>query len=279
MPISFKEYYNYGDTLNHEDGKWNVILFTGDYNPITRIEFMRIKGYINEVVTPDKSRKFSKDIDIGLLAEKNEQTIDNDVKINLSLEERQFITGKLFGLKLFPIDFNDLFNLAKIGARDKMNKEVSKYANFLKEKFENANILIVLRPNEQIILNEKNTIIDAFRDNDVKIGLTIFDYNFKTPSQYFGSMPINGNMIKACCLLDNERPDPKALKVFSSKYSILENLDYIKVMHFKTKNENYDLAFTYLFPDIIVTGSKVEDKVTNTKLVMEMIKSMYINKI
>jgi hypothetical protein len=201
------------------------------------------------------------------------------MQMSLTFEERNYLTSKLFGLKLFPINFNEMFTLAKADKKEKLDMSANKAATFFKENFHNANILVVLTPHEAQFIKEAKKIIHALAEKDVNVGFMIYDGKVSDGEGYFASLPNKCDMVKACCLMDAERPNPETLKTFAAKYKLSDSLGYIKEMHFKTKNDKYELAFNHLFPEIKLHETNNEDTKSNMRIVMEMIKKMYLAKI
>jgi hypothetical protein len=273
----FKEFYKkQQEELNPV--KWNVILFTGEYNPICREEYHRVIEFINKYVKPNQS-KFDENADIGFLTTAGSlNDINTKMKYDLSFEERQFLTGKFFGFKMFPIDFNELFSLAHFDKDETLQNKINSVSKFFKEKFEESNILIVVRPEEGNSVDDLQQVSHVFSENGLNIGFIAYDHTPVIKDEYFKRIPVNGQMIKACCIMDAERPDALSLKNFAFKYNLQEYLEKIKVMHFITKNDRYDLVFKYLFPDIKLHERATEEHDYNLKTVMEMLKKMYTSK-
>lgn len=276
MNNSFKKYFN--KSQQPDPVKWSVLLFTGDYDPICREEYHRIDDYIKNYVRSNPG-KFEETADIGLLTSSSSlNNINTQMKYELTFEERQFVAGKLFGFKMFPIDFNELFTLAHFDKDDALKNKVSSVAKFFREQFDNANILIVLRPSEGNLGDELKEVAHVFSDNGLNIGFMTYEHAPITKDEYFKKIPVTGKMIKACCVMDSERPDALNLKNFAYKYNLQQDLDAIKLMHFKSKNEKYDLVFRYLFPDVKLHERTNEEQECNTRTIMEIIKRMYISK-
>jgi hypothetical protein len=274
---SFKQFYN-KNLDQQESVKWNVILFTGDFNPICKEEYHRTVDFIKNYVNNNKSI-FSEDADIGMLTPSSSlSNIDTKMRYQLSFEERQFLAGKFFGFKMFPIDFNELFSLSYFNKDKTLTNKINTASQFFKEQFEQANILVVIRPDEGNIDNNLKEISHMFSENNINVGFIKYEHTPITKDEYFKKIPINGSMIKACCLLDTERPDALSLKNFAFKYNLQEYLEKIKIMHFITKNERYDLVFRYLFPDIILHERSNEEQDYNVLTIMEIVKKMYSSK-
>jgi len=273
----FKDFYSKSNELEHPV-QWNVILFTGEFNPICKDEYYRTIDFIKNYVKNNPS-KFSESTDIGLLTSSGSlNDINTQMKYELTFDERQFLAGKFFGFKMFPIDFNELFALAHFDKEEILDNKINGSSKFFKEQFDSSNILIVLRPNEGNIKHELKQISHKFSENGLNIGFIVYDHTPTNKDEYFKKIPIIGDMVKACCLLDSDRPDALTLKSFTYKYDLQEHLDKIKIMHFITRNERYDLVFKYLFPDIKLHERANEEQDYNIHTIMELVKKMYTSK-
>jgi hypothetical protein len=135
-----------------------------------------------------------------------------------------------------------------------------------------------MRPSEDNVVSELKQISHIFSENGLNIGFIIYDHTQTVTDEYFKRIPVNGNMIKACCLLDAERPDALSIKNFAYKYNLQEYLEKIKIMHFITRNERYELVFKHLFPDITMHERTNEEQEYNIRTVMEIVKKMYTSK-
>lgn len=275
---SFKEFYGKKSQPDQDPVKWNVILFTGEFNPICKEEFHRVTDFIKNYVKSNQS-KFDENADIGLLTSSGSiNDINVKMKCELSFEERQFLAGKFFGFKMFPIDFNELFSLAHFDKEEVLQNKINGVSVFFKEQFEESNILIVIHPNEGNVVNDMKQISHIFSENGLNIGFISYDHTPTVTDEYFKKIPVNGEMIKACCLLDAERPDALSIKNFVYKYNLQEYLEKVKIMHFTTRNERYELVFKHLFPDIKMHERSNEEQEYNIRTVMEIVKKMYTSK-
>lgn len=261
---------------------WDVILFSGSYDPITRDEHEKIKKFIKNVVkNGEHSKKFAPNVEIGLICndEKSSQsTILDKFRYNLTNDEKEFITAKIFGLRMFPLNFKDLVMLSnKSEIHTDKETTFNDSINNLKKSFQKANILIVLNPeefpNEQAI----DEITKKFSDEDLNIGFITWKPEDSTPIEFLGNVQMTGQIIKAICLMDFERPNPEELKSFCYKYKLANILDLVRTIHFKVMGEKYLIAFRALFPDLSVFGDEEEDeKDTNYIFIMELLKKMYL---
>lgn len=272
---SFLNYYKKQKPVNI---KYNVILFTGEYNPITRKEYERVVSFVKEHVN-NNPYNFVDDADIGLLTPNESLSKSHtELEVDLTYDERQFIAGKLFGFKLFPIDFNELFNLTTTCQMEQVNEIVNNTAKFFKENFANSNILIVLRPGEGYIENNIDIVSNIFKVNGVNIGFFTYDDKFKYEDPIFKDVPIESKLLKAVCLMDLIRPSPLELKTFSYEYKVQEYLEYIKLIHFKVRGEKFNVAFKYLFPDVKLIERTNEEQEYNLNVILDLLKSMYDSK-
>jgi hypothetical protein len=287
---TFKTFFGNASGINNNTPKtndqWDVVLFSGTYDPITRDEHEKIKKFIKEVVqTGQHKDKFSPKVEFGLICneEKTSQSaILDKFKYNLTNDEKEFITAKIFGLRMFPLDFKDL-----ILATDEKQNYTDKEENFkdsinnLKKSFQRANILIVLSVDD---FPENNNATDEitkkFSDQDLNIGFITWRPKETTPVEFLGNAKMSGQIIKAICLMDFERPNPDELKSFCYKYKLANILDLVRTIHFKVMGEKYLLAFRALFPDLSVFGDEEEDeKDINYIFIMELLKKMYLREL
>lgn len=270
---------------NGTTDQWDVVLFSGTYDPITRAEHEKITSFIKDVIKDSKNAdKFSKDIEIGLICneEKTSQTaILDKFKYNLTHDEKEFITAKFFGLRMFPLSFKDLVLMANNENlySDKVDSINAAIAN-LKKSFQKANILIVLNPNDFPNVSSFEEITKKFADEDLRIGFMTWNPKESTPIEFMGNDKPTGQVIKAICLMDFERPNPDQLKSFCYKYKLANILDLIRTIHFKVMGEKYLIAFRALFPDLTVYGDEEEDEKDNNYIfMMELLKKMYLREL
>lgn len=259
--------------------KWNVLLFAGDFNPITKDDYSRIQQFIGSYIKENRE-SFADKVDIGLITQYDDTEEGNLVieqQFGLTLEERSFLTTKLFGLKLFGADFKNIAHLTKFAEgeeNESLTKEVAQLVDTLKENFFNSNVLVVLREGDTLgynILEEASKLIE---DPDITVGAVTYKHNSETLSTY-GS-PIDGNIVKAITLMDFDRPNPEDLKNFAHRYKLSEYLEYMKRIHFRTYNENYFDAFKMAFPMVSTTGQMDESTEWNLRIVLEMMKKMFL---
>jgi hypothetical protein len=277
MNKTFKEFYS-ANNPQIQPLKWNVVLFTGEFDPICKEETHRINDYVKNYITKN-SDKFDANADIGLLTPSTAlNEINTKMTHSLTFEERQYIAGKFFGLKMFPIDFKEMFSLAHFDKKRVLKTEVNKATEELKNQFDNSNILIVIHPSEAVETNDLKEIAHVFSNNGLNIGFMTYDHTPIVYDEYFKKIPMSGKMLKACCLLDSVRPSALELKNFAYKYNLQDILDPLKIMHFMTKNEKYDMVFRHIFPEIRLHERNNEEIEHNTKVVMEVLKKMYTNK-
>jgi hypothetical protein len=275
---SFRDYYNSKTQPPADPVSWDVVLFTGEYNPISKEEYHRINCFVNNYIRPN-SEKFKESVDIGLLTSSESLSeINTNLKYELTFDERQFLTGKLFGLKMFPVDMKELFSLAHFDKEDRKNNTVKIVSSILKENFNSSNILIVLREDESTFMNEIKEISHVFSENNMNVGFVVYKHKPLVKDEFFKKINIDGRSIKACCLLDSIRPDPLELKNFAYKYNLQDTLDTIKLMHFKTGNEKYQLVFEYLFPKVKLHNIKSDEEIYDSQTLLELVKKMYTYK-
>ncbi|MCS7317031.1 MAG: hypothetical protein NZZ41_01750 [Candidatus Dojkabacteria bacterium] len=271
--------------------KWDTILFFGDYNPITRKEYNRIINFLQNF-SIDSYR-----INVGLISNSEEDNfinkIQRDIQFELNFEERNFITTKFFGLKIFKMNITKILYLLKSYIDNKnIEKDIQLYMDDIifefKSNFYSNNVLIVMRPEDYINLQEFMKITEIvsdeinlgfmFWDNKKFSDITIKNQNYRI----FGNfLPMTGKMIKAIVLLNFEKPNPEDLKNFCYKYKLQDLFTEIKNIHFKLNNDNYHLAFEYLFPDVILQNEEFievnnEVRKYNLLVIMEILKEMYL---
>jgi hypothetical protein len=284
---NFKNFYSQktGETFS----KYNVVLFVGDYNPITYDEYSRITQFVNDVIKgPEYTKLFEDNVDIGLImdADKDEENFTIEKKSNLSFDERNFITTKLFGLKSIPIDLATLELAQQIASSDdfkgqnanKLNEILSKINEDMKKVFHKCNILIVLR-NKDSNLKDSFKMIKGTYETDLntesKVDLVFFNHKPHVPKSI--SLPCVGEIIKAIVLMNAEKPEPAELKTFAAKHGLVEYVDDIRRIHFKTGGEKYNLAFELVFPPMnLFAGQDDVSKQANILFVMDLLKQMYL---
>jgi len=261
---------------------WDVVLFSGTYDPITRDEHEKIKKFIKEIVkNGEHSNKFAPNVEIGLICndeKASQSSILDKFRYNLTNDEKEFISAKVFGLRMFPLNFKDLVMLSNKSEIYSDKEDVfNDSINNLKKSFQKANILIVLNPNEFPNENAIEEITKKFSDEDLNIGFITWNPSDSTPIEFLGNVQMTGQIIKAICLMDFERPNPEELKSFCYKYKLANILDLVRTIHFKVMGEKYLIAFRALFPDLSVFGDEEEDeKDTNYIFIMELLKKMYL---
>jgi len=266
--------------------KWDVVLFSGDYNPITKDEYSRICQFVEKYIKKE-SHQFGEKVDIGLVTDYDkdyENDVANKLSYDLSIEERNFISTKFFGLKLFPINFEKMLQLlrhdpAKASNPDFM-KEVNEMIVEFKENFHGSNILIVLRQKDAKDIAELEKIANIARGG-LNIGFLIWNHDPQSDSRLFGrTIPIIGDIIKAIVLLDVERPNPEEIKAFAHKYKIQQWINEIQKIHFKVNNDRYMIAFRCIFPDLVISQSSDSASIdSNARVAMEMLKTMYLKNV
>jgi hypothetical protein len=263
--------------------KWDVILFSGEYNPITKDEYSRICQFIDKFVGREK-HQFGDNIDIGLVTDYDdgyENDISNKMTYDLTIEERNFISTKFFGLKLFPVNFEKMLHLIRDTETKSSNPEFMSEVNDMivnfKENFHGSNILIVLRREDAKDI-DKLEVISKVARGGLNIGFIIWDHDMESESKLFGrSIPINGSIIKAITLLDVERPNPEEIKAFAHKYKVQQWINEIKKIHFKVNNDRYIIAFRCVFPELNISQGADDSEVeSNARVAMEMLKTMYL---
>lgn len=276
----FKEFFS-SEVDSSLFKKIDVVLFLGEYNPITKDEYSRINQFIKEVIrNPNHITKFSDNVDVGLLinCEKEDVKIDSRSKRDLTFEEKNYITTKIFGLKSYPINLDKLFISDLIGNLDDGDTEkyISEFTDQLKKYFHKQNILIVLNhidKNFDKILFKLKSIISS---DNINIDFLIF--NHKKETNELG-IPYDGNLIKATVLLDFEKPNPEDLRAFSAKNGLLDYVDIIRTLHFKARNHDYSLIFELLFPELqFYKNEKNDTKESNSLFLMDLLRTMYVKK-
>jgi len=266
--------------------KWDVVLFSGNYNPITKDEYSRICQFVDKFIKKE-SHQFGEKVDIGLVTDydkKYENDVANKLSYDLSIEERNFISTKFFGLKLFPVNFEKMLQLLRHDPAKASNPEFMKEVNEMivefKENFHGSNILIVLRQEDAKDIAELEKIANVARGG-LNIGFLVWNHDPQSDSRLFGrTIPIIGDMIKAIVLLDVERPNPEEIKAFAHKYKIQKWINEIQKIHFKVNNDRYMIAFRCIFPDLVISQSSDDASIdSNARVAMEMLKTMYLKNV
>lgn len=263
--------------------KWDVVLFAGKYDPITKEEIIRIREFINEVIkNPEYNDKFSENPDIGLLsgAETEEDKLLNSKTKDLTLQERQFLTGKFFGLKLFACDFKQILYMAEFKKDDILDSRdaIGYFEDALRiimNNFEDRNILIVIDPIDGVPVDSLNDLGIRFEDQGIKIGFMEFKHKTIMRTKRFGDIPITGELIKSLCIMDYYKPSPQDLKFLCHKFNIGAFIKEIRSIHFLADGENFLPFFMYMFPEIKIyrTDSSIE---SNYKFMFELLKKLYL---
>lgn len=266
--------------------KWDVVLFAGDYNPITKDEYSRICQFVEKYIKKE-SHQFGEKVDIGLVTDydkKYENDVANKLSYDLSIEERNFISTKFFGLKLFPVNFEKMLHLLRHDPAKASNPEFMKEVNDMivefKENFHGSNILIILRQEDAKDITELEKIANVARGG-LNIGFLIWNHDPQSDSRLFGkSIPILGDIIKAIVLLDLERPNPEEIKAFAHKYKVQKWINEIQKIHFKVNNDRYIIAFRCIFPDLVISQTSDDAAIdSNARVAMEMLKTMYLKNV
>jgi hypothetical protein len=278
---NFKDFYTSKTGESFE--KYNVVLFVGEFNPITYDEYDRIQQFIEKVIkNPEYTKLFDDSVDIGLLmnADKEAEKFEIQKKYNLCFDERNYITTKIFGLKALPIDLEklELAQAISIDNVDKINEIISKTTEELKKHFHKNNILIVLRKEDAAIdaaFKELKANYETDLNTESKVDLVKFNHVPHVPKSI--SIPCRGEIIKAIALLNSDKPRPEDLKSFAAKYGLLEFIDDIRRIHFKTEGYRYSLAFELVFPQLnLFAGQDEASKEANFVFIMDLLKEMYL---
>lgn len=266
--------------------KWDVVLFSGDYNPLTKDEYSRICQFVEKYIKKE-SNQFDKSVDIGLVTDydKNyEDDVSNQMSYDLTIEERNFLTTKLFGLKLFPVKFEKMLHLLRYdpekASNPKFMEDVNEMILNFKQNFHGSNILIVLRQQDVKDITDLNKIANIARGG-LNIGFLIWNHELESNSRLFGrQIPIIGEMIKAIVLLDNEKPNPEEIKSFAYKYKIQKWINEIQKIQFKVNNDRYIIAFRCIFPDLVISHTSDDSSIeANARVAMDILKTMYLKNV
>jgi len=278
--MSFKKFLT-EECGNPDMVKWDVVLFFGDYSPITKKEYERVDQFVETVIkNPQWVARFADRVDVGLVADASheEDHLELESNFQLTFEEKNFITSKLFGLKMINADITNLYETAKIPAREEeFVKTAREVVDKLYSRFHKANILLVLRPSDRDNIKEFMKIKPYLQDENIKVGFIVFHEEPEVDMGYLRGIPCNGDTIKIITLLNAERPDPEELRGFASKFRIHNRINDIRKIHFKTGGDNYYLAFEQFFPDLKLYDVKDQESIkANYEVVLDMIKEMYL---
>lgn len=261
--------------------KWDVVLFLGEYSPITKHEYERINQFVETVIkNPQWSAKFANRVDIGLVTDNptKEDHLDLETHYQLTFKEKNFITTKLFGLKMLNIDFSDIGYLSKIPSKkEEFTSKSLDIVGLFKKIFHKANILVVLRPEDKPNEQGFRSLQTYLHDPDIKLGFIYFNDDIKLEYDYLKGIPCNGETIKIITLMNSEKPDPEELRGFASKYKIFDRMNDIRKIHFRTHGDKYYLAFEQFFPKLNVNDEQEEESIkSNYEVVMTLLKEMYL---
>lgn len=278
--LKFNDYYQLSEKPELQ-GKWETILFTGDYNPITRDEYNRITQFMQEVILKEEySPKFEEDVELGVIIDHDssteKETFNQRENCELMIEERKFINEKLFGLKTIPINLTELLFMVHSNDDEQQLEETKSISKELNKKFHNSNILIVLRPEEKMFINEFEELKPHFTDNNLNIGFMVFEHQKYIAPEPIHKTPCSGDIIKSLILLNSENPHPEAIRFFAHKYKIQDSLDYIRNLRNRFEG-NYEQVFEYLFPSLKINENEEKETTeANVKTIMEFLRRMYI---
>ena len=261
--------------------KWDVVLFLGEYNPITKKEYERVKQFIDTVIkNPQWSTRFANRVDVGLISDTKhvEDRLELEANYQLTFDERNFITTKLFGLKMLKADFSHMGQISKIPSRkDEFIGHSKEVIDILKKNFHKANILIVLRPEDKNDERGFESIQPYLDDDQIKIGFIYFNETGYEESNYLNGISCDSDTLKIITLLNAYKPDPEELRGFASKYKIHHRINDIRKIHFKTNGDKYYLAFEQFFPDLKLNDDQEEESLkANYEVVLGMLKEMYL---
>jgi hypothetical protein len=261
--------------------KWGVVLFLGEYNPINKEELSRVKQFVNDFM-PNNPEMFTERVDLGLVCDYNESEetkLKDSINYNLSLLERQFISTRLFGLKLYPIQLNSINQLLRLADTEdefqELREETGEIIEMFKENFVNSNVLVVVNPNDGFQINQVGQIANLL-SGEVNVGLMPYESKPTGIGEMLGNVPVSSSLIKAIVLMDAIRPDPEDLKHFSYMYKLQDHLETLKRIHFRTMNEHYVEAFRMVFPEVSQVQEDEDTKHWNYRIMMQMLKEMYL---
>lgn len=255
---SFKEYIQSPCPKSEEEvvGKWDVVLFTGNYNPITKDEHDRINQFVQNVIRGvDYKHLFSETVDVGLIFDEDDDNmLKAEIGKTLTNDEKNFITTKLFGLRGFPISYRRLKWLTfPVEGKEKLpiNSHLSQKKlkddiltmyhpalDQLKRNFENVNILIVVNPEENSYMSDLDGVMTNFEDDTIKIGFMSWKHVAHDEVKELGGIPVTGDMVKALIMLDHDRPEPEELKSFAYMYGLSKYVEHIRALHFRVNGKS-----------------------------------------
>ncbi len=269
------------DSVEQPLVKYDIILFSGDYDPIHKGEYNRIIKFVNEFI-PMNKQLFNENVEIGLICNDIENVEEDQLKENnyeLSIKEKQFLTTKLFGLKLYPVNFSGITQIIKLmdtpQEQQELNENIHELVKKFKQSFLTNNALIVLRPSDSSILIEK---ISNLASNDMNIGTMIYPEEYYEMPYELSNIPLRGKIIKLITLMDHFRPNPEAVRTFCYTYKLKDFIEEAKRIHFRTNNENYFKVFRLLFPELRTTINDDSVNESNAIVIFEMLKKMYLKR-
>lgn len=274
-------------------GKWDVVLFTGNYNPITVDEHDRIRQFVDNVIRNDSYKDlFSQTVELGLVFDEESNNLaKTEVDMVLNNIEKDYITTKFFGLRGFTVSYRRLkwltlpvpdkdklklnANLTNEQLRDDIMTMFRPALDDIKKKFDQVNVLIVINPEEPNALPELDHIVTNFEDDTIKIGFMSWRHLANDTVKEMSDIPVTGDMLKAVVLMDHDRPEPEDLKSFAFEYGLKDYIDHIRALHFRVDGEYYLEAFMTLFPKLIVYEDDETNIKDNYRVVLEILKKMY----
>lgn len=280
---TFKEYFQHKEQVDNIEKfteQWDSILFTGDYSPITKDEYSRISQFVVNVVDNQVySEKFSKNVDIGVIIDHNKDNEENYLKehmeYDLNINEKCFINENIFGLKTIPLNLNEL--LLMTHNRNECERDtITVISESLKDTFHNTNILIVLRPEEKMYLDDYQELTPYFKEEHLNVGFMVFESEKCILPEALRYVPVTGNILKGLSIMNYFQPEPREIKNLAHRFKVSEEINALKNLHLKFNNR-YDLAFKYLFPSIKLEEDETDEaQRMNTLVIMEMLSKMFL---
>ncbi len=272
MKQKFKDFYKtkvpQTDITNK---KIEIVLFAGDYTPITIRDTNRVEDFYNEVVKENPDN-YSEDLEIAFLVNHTEDDIEELKYSNrLTIQDINFINSTFFGLKTYGLPFNDFYESTY--SEDINTVDIKEnIKTFFDEKFRGKNVEIVFNDSKKSMFKKINDIISIETLNFRFFSDTVYSF----PHVKFSDIYITSDILKAICLLDYEKPDPENISIFCSRYELDDLYEDIKTLHHMSQNRNYHLLFSMVFPKINLNNTDSENEETNNKIVMKLIQQLYL---
>ena len=273
MKTGFKNYYKQSvpvETVS-ADSPIDIVLFVGEYSPITIADFQRFKDYKKEVVDAAPNL-YAEEVSMALLVDHDaDNALEQSFSNTLNIAEKNFINSTFFALRTYGVDFNQFYQSIYNSEVDSMELH-DDIRLFLDKTFRGKRVEIVFSDSSKDMFS---SICDtsSFRNITFRFFKDTYCY---FPLCKFSDIRITSDIVKAIALLDYEKPYPENISVFCAKYGLTDISEEIKTIHYLSQNENYHLLFSLVFPQLTLKNQTVETAEMNNNVIMKMIQALFI---